>query len=155
MIRKCLVSIATLALLAGPTFAQESTSVEQTESSRPMEGRNLVVYIQSDDTSQAGFGLFTAKQAARAGANVTIVLTADGTRYGLNSGPQETFLPTGQTPRELLNEISDFGGEIIVCWLFSNAFELEADDFVEGARIVSMREIFQAVWAENARILQF
>lgn len=156
MIRKFMVAVAAFALFPVAASAQDGGSGEQAAPApKPLEGKKLVVYIVSDETRQAGLGLFTARMAARAGAKVTVILAADGVRFGLKKGKQEQFIAVDETPRELLTTFMGFGGTVYVCKICVPAQGLEASDFIDGAQVITMKEIFGVLFEDNVKTLEF
>lgn len=156
MFRKCMTTFAALALLPVAVSAQEGGSAPQAEvAPKPLAGKKLVVYVKSDETRQVGLGLFTARMAARAGANVTVILGADGTELALKKGKQEKFIATEETPREMIGKVLENGGTVYVCKLCATTQGYEAGDFIDNVQIVTMKEIFMVLFAEDAKSLEF
>lgn len=158
MLKPIAAALATLSLLAAPALAQDAPASEAASEAAPgpMAGRTLVVFITTREVREAGMGLHLAAGAARAGGDVTVVLGANGAAFGLAEGAQDAFAAGGGvTPREQITHVIEAGGEVLFCQLCANWMEVADEDLVPGVRVVPGIDIFNAVFAEDARVLQF
>lgn len=155
MIRKFIIAIAALALLPTAAMAQEGGDTQQAPAPQPLAGKKLVVYITSDDTRQAGLGMFTARMAARAGANVTVILGADSLTFARKDGRQEKFVAIDETPRDILKSVVGFGGRVLICKICVPVLGLEEGDFIDDVQVVTMRDIFGSLFEDGVKTLSF
>ncbi len=143
------LALASLAACA-QTPAPVPTAVEA-----PLAGEKLVVFIKTDAIRQVGMGLHMARSAATKGADVTVIFGADGVIFPQRTGDQDVFEATGELPRKMIADIVAAGADVYVCKLCTIWLDLGDDDFLPGVEIVKSMTIFDALFADGARSLEF
>tara|TARA_R110000796_G_scaffold41234_1_gene102083 strand:+ start:137 stop:541 length:405 start_codon:yes stop_codon:yes gene_type:complete len=131
--------------------AQAQTQIQE----QTLQGEVLVVMVKTGEIRQAGMGLHLARAAAKKGADVTVIFGADAVGFPQVSGDQPVFEATGETPRQMIIEIMQNGGDVNVCKLCTVWLELEQNDFMDGVEIVNGQAIFDALYQDDAVTLEF
>ena len=150
-----------VAFLVTNTYADSKLSVDKNSSKssvkkkKTLSGKNLVVFVNSEDLQQAGMGLGLALSGVKQGANVTIVLGANAIKYALKEGNQNIYFAKEKIPRELIQKAIKSGATVQLCSANTEAMELDEEEFVEGVKIVISPQIFKKVFEEGTRVISF
>ncbi|MCH9740238.1 MAG: DsrE family protein [Epsilonproteobacteria bacterium] len=131
-----------------------TTQVQADE--KPLNGKNLVVFVSSSDVNKAGMGLTIGMAAsAKAGANVTIVVGAGATQYILKDGKNSYFKPMDKSLQEVVKMAIDSGANVYLCGMFAKALGLSNADLVTGAKVVEGADIFGKLYMPDVRTMSF
>ncbi len=141
-----LVGLMALFMVSSHVYAED----------KPLAGKNLVVFVTSDDVNKAGMGMTIGMAAsAQAGANVTIVVGAGATQYILKNGKNSYFKPMDKPIQGVLKDAISSGANVYLCGMFAKAQGLKDSDLISGAKVVEGADIFAKVYAKDARIISF
>ncbi|MCH9813837.1 MAG: DsrE family protein [Epsilonproteobacteria bacterium] len=140
------IGVMTLLMLSSTAIASE----------KPLEGKNLVVFVSASDVNKAGMGMTIGMAAsAQAGANVTIVVGAGATQYILKDGKNSYFKPMDKSIQAVLKNAIASGTNVYLCGMCAKSLGLKNSDLISGAKIVEGADIFAKIYAKDARVISF
>ena len=89
--------------------------------------------VSTDDGWEAGMALGQGNKALEAGYDVVFFLNVRGVHLASTQRQQDTFGPTGHTPREMLRMALEDGARVVVCPMCLKKAGMTMDEVIEGA----------------------
>jgi predicted peroxiredoxin len=134
---------------------EKVTKFSQKEAMNPLFGKKMVIVVSSDEIEKAGMGITLGLNAAKKGAETTIVLGAKALKFALLDSQQDIFPAKKMTHRDILLKAIENGAHVQVCYMCAQALGLTQKDFIEGATIVKSLKIFDKIYEHGAKVLSF
>lgn len=116
-------SLTTLLMLALLAAASNSAAADKT----------FFYNVATDDSWEAGMALGQGNKALEAGYDVVFFLNVRGVHLASTKRQQDTFGPTGHTPREMLQAALEEGARVVICPMCLKKAGMTMDTVIEGA----------------------
>ncbi len=140
-------------LIVTPNHKEEIVKKETPQ--KPLTGKKLLIMISSGELEKAGMGFALGLSAAQKGVAVTYIIGAKALNSAKKEGIQNQFLAKKMTHRQILQEAIKNGAIVQICYMCSKALGLDEKDFIDGAKIVKSKAIFDKLYEENTKVLSF
>lgn len=112
-------------LLALMAFATTSVAVAA--------DKTFFYNISTDESWKAGMALGQGNKALEEGYDVVFFLNVRGVYLASTKRQQDTFGPTGHTPREMLQAAQEEGARVVICPMCLKKAGMTMDEVIEGA----------------------
>ena len=132
-------------LCAGPVVGGEQKAKQ-----------SMFINLTSDDIDRASMAINLAHRVLKEKKiSVTIWLNVDGARLA-NKNVRQNMFTDARTPLEKLQAFMRDGGKVMICPMcMRNIGGLEVKDLPEGIFVSEMELFWDALYAENVRVLSY
>ncbi len=147
-----------------PTWASEkqqlnsdsrSSSLAEPVAASQQQASGLFVNLTTDDPWRAGMAINFAMNTLKSGHPVTIFLNVTGVHLVSNRIPQHTNALTGKTLQQMLVEVIEGGGKVIVCPQCLQQAGMNPEDVIEQAVLGSPEVTQGALFAEGTTVMSW
>ncbi|MCP5421120.1 MAG: DsrE family protein [Gammaproteobacteria bacterium] len=114
----------------------------------------LFVNLTSDDVWRANMALSFAAANIKAGHPVTVFLNVTGVRLAVPKVPASSDGVTGKTAQQLLQEILDAGGKVIVCPMCLKHSGFTPEDLMPGTTLGKPEITLPALYG-SAKVMSY
>ena len=121
----------------------------------PQQASKLFVNLTTDDPWRAGMAINFAMNTLKSGHSVTIFLNVTGVQLVSNRIPQHTNALTGKTVRQMLVELIQQGGKVIVCPQCMEQAGMNPEDVIEQVVLGSPEVTQDALFAEGTTVMSW
>ncbi len=115
----------------------------------------LFVNLTTDDAWRANMALSFARNAQNAGHPVTVFLNVTAVRLASTAIPQTVDPISGKSAQQLLSEILDQGGTVIVCPMCLSHAGVARDTLMDRAQVGSPALTLPALFRPGGQVLSF
>lgn len=123
--------------------------------SKTYEGKKMVVTLASGDLMASGLGTALALGAAKNGAEVTVVISANSLKYVTKGGWAQKFPAKKKSIRQILEKMVDNGANILVCSMCAKFNGVTQDKLIKGALIAKLTPILDAMLDFDAKTFEY
>ena len=111
--------------------------------------------ITTDETWSAGMALGQGNKALEAGYDVVFFLNVRGVYLASTERQQDTFAPTGHTPREMLAAALDDGARGVICPMCMKKAGLSMDEVLKGVERGGPDVTFKLMAADDTVVMSY
>ena len=145
--RRLLFAVVALALLV-PAGAPAPAAAQE-------EPPGLFVNLTSADAWRAGMALAFARNVQGQGHAVTVFLNIDGVRIASTEIASPANAATGETLQDMLAQIIDNGGAVIVCPMCMDLAGITEAELIDGAQVGGAGVTFPALFGDDVRVISY
>ena len=146
--RKSLIKLFAV-LLLGLGFAFPAAA-----DSHDHDHSTLIVHLTSNNVWTAQMALTFAGNAQKAGGDVVVFLNGPGTSVANKNIPQYVKAESGKSAHDLIRDVLNAGGQVLVCPGCTKQSGLKIDDRVKGIEPTSAK-FMKMIMAPGTRIISF
>ena len=133
-------------------FEISLTQAAEVNDSKP---KVLIVNLSTDDTWKAATALRFVDSVLKEHIKVVLMLTAQAVRLADKNLPQDITALNDKSNLELLTEIVNMGGNVIVCPPCLGVAGITKEDLIKGCKMGSAKSIIPELFESNVRTLSW